>query len=137
MKAKEVPQDDASLFEGKTRDVQYAVDEHGNYTTVKSVGWGPKNEAMLQAWEVEREKMDNAWEDVEQSKKSPVYYHMVRCLMDIKLVASYTGFSRWKIRRHFRPGIYKTLSAEVLEKYRYAFGLDTVDDINKPLHHED
>lgn len=131
MKVKEVPQDDDNLFEGKTRDVQYAVGEDGKYTTVKSVGWEPKNAAMLQAWDVEKKKIAEAKKLVLKGKKSPVYYHMLRCLMHIGLVASYTGFSRFKVRRHFKPENYNKLSDKTLDKYVYAFGLKSREDLQK------
>jgi hypothetical protein len=131
MKVNEVPQDDAHLFEGKTRDVQYAIDENGKYTTVKSVGWEPKNIVMLNAWEDENPKIDEARKLVKEGKMSPVYYHMKRCLMDRKLLASYTGFSRFGISRHFKPGIFKRLSDKKLDKYVYAFGLKKREDLFK------
>jgi hypothetical protein len=129
MKVNEVPQDDANLFEGKTRDVQYALDETGKYTTVKSVGWEPKNIVMLQAWEYENYKISEAKRLVIEGEMSPIFFHMKRCLMDIKLLASYTGFSRFRITRHFKPNIFKRLSNEKLDKYVYAFGLKRREDL--------
>jgi hypothetical protein len=131
MKVNEVPQDDAHLLEGKTRDVQYALDENGKYTTVKSLGWEPKNIVMLNAWEYENEKIAEARRLVREGKKSPVYYHMKRCLMDKKLLASYTGFSRLSIVRHFKPNIFKQLSDKKLDRYVYAFGLNKREDLIK------
>ena len=46
MKKAEVPQDNEGLLEGKLREVCYAVDESGNYVTVLSTGWTPKNAAL-------------------------------------------------------------------------------------------
>ncbi len=129
MKVKEVPQDDANLFEGKTCDVQYALDETGKYTTVKSVGWEPKNIIMLNAWEYENNKISEAQRLVKEGRMSPIYYHMKRCLMDKKLLASYTGFSRFRITRHFKPNIFKRLSDKKLDKYVYAFGLKKREDL--------
>jgi hypothetical protein len=131
VKVNEVPQDDANIWEGKGRDVQYAVGEDGKYTTVKSVGWDPKNAAMLQAWDVEKKKMAKAKQLVLDGKKSPVYYHMLRCLMHVKLLASYTGFSRFKVKRHFKPQVYDKLSDNILDKYVYAFGLKSREDLQK------
>lgn len=131
MKVNEVPQDDANLLEGKTQDVQYAIGEDGKYTTVKSVGWDPKNTALLQAWDIEKRKIAEARKLVMEGKKSPVYFHMLRCLMHVKLVASYTGFSRFKVKRHFKPRIFENLSDKTLDKYVYAFGLKTREDLLK------
>lgn len=131
MKVNEVPQDDAHLFEGKTRDVQYALDEDGKYTTVKSLGWEPKNIVMLNAWEDENDKIAEARRLVKEGRKSPIYYHMIRCLMNKKLLAAYTGFSRFGIARHFKPDIFKQLSDKKLDKYVYAFGLGKREDLFK------
>lgn len=129
MKVNEVPQDDAHLMEGKTRDLQYALDKDGKYTTVKSVGWEPKNDAMISAWEYENVKIEEAFEMVEKGEKSPIYYYMIKSLMDIKLLASYSGFSRFKVKRHFKPEIFKKLSEEKLNKYVYAFGLKNTSEL--------
>jgi len=49
MKDNEVPQDDANMMEGKFREPWDALDEDGKYTTVRSVGWDPKNVVMQDA----------------------------------------------------------------------------------------
>jgi hypothetical protein len=131
MKVNEVPQDDAYLLEGKTRDLQYALDENGKYVTVKSVGWDPKNTAILNAWDHENEKIIRALQLVIDGAKSPIYYHMKRCLMDVKILAAYTGYSRLKVKRHFKPEIFKKLSDEKLDRYVYAFGLENRDGLFK------
>ena len=95
MKAKEVPQDDANMLEGKTHELQYAIDENGKYTAVKSVGWDTKNIIMQQAWDVENEKIQKALDLVLKGTKSPIYYYRYKCLMDIKIIAMYTGFSKF------------------------------------------
>lgn len=137
MKVNEVPQDDAHLLEGKTRDLQYALDKDGKYTTVKSVGWEPKNTAMLSAWEYENEKITEALKLVEDGKKSPIYYYMKKCLMDVSLLASYTGFSRFSVKRHFKPKNFKKLSEEKLDKYTYTFGLKDRSELFKISKDED
>ena len=62
MKTKDVPQDDANMMQGKFREPIYSLDKDGNYTTVHSVGWDPKNAVMQEAW-------DNVNEKIEQTKK--------------------------------------------------------------------
>jgi hypothetical protein len=129
MKIDEVPQDDANLFEGKTHDVSYALDENGKYTTVKSVGWDPKNTAMLQAWDYEKAKIDKAREEVKQGKKSPLYYHMRKNLMDLKILSLYSGFSKFRIKRHFKPAVFKKLSEKKIARYLEAFGCKLKSDL--------
>lgn len=129
MKANEVPQDDANIFEGKTKDIQYALDENGNYTVVKSLGWTPKNEVMQHAWDVEIERINEARELVLNKEKSPIYFHMINNLMDIKLLAAYTGFNRFSTKRHMKPSVFEKLSGEKIKKYLEAFGMKTRDEL--------
>lgn len=129
MKASEVPQDDANMTEGKTSELQYAVDENGNYTTVKSVGWDAKNIVMQQAWDTENEKIQNALDKVAAGIKSPIYFYIYNCLMDVKILSMYTGFSRFKVKRHCKPKHFDKLSDQQLEKYAYAFGLDDISQL--------
>ena len=51
MKIDEVPQDGAFMIKGKIRDLCYAVDKDGRYTSTLSMGWKPKNEAIQLAWD--------------------------------------------------------------------------------------
>ena len=38
-------------------------------------------------------------------------------------LAQITGLFQWRIRRHFRPAIYRRLSTSILARYADAFGL--------------
>ena len=54
MKKEDIPQDPSALNK-LTKEVVYAVDSSGNYTTELSTGW-----------EVKATALDVAWEDIEQ-----------------------------------------------------------------------
>ena len=129
MKTNEVPQDDANMLDGKTSELQYAVDENGNYTTVKSVGWDAKNIVMQQAWDTENEKIQKALDKVISGEKSPIFFFIYKCLMDMKILSMYTGFSRFAIKRHCKPKHFNKLNDQQLEKYAYAFGLDEISQL--------
>ena len=127
MKKKEVPQDEIKLFNGKPPDVMYAVDENGKYVRVKSAGWEPKNEVLRQAWEEVNENVEEALKAVQAGEKSPLYYFMYKNIMDVKLLAEYTGLWRWQVKRHLKPHVFKKLKDKTLEKYRNAFRLDSIE----------
>lgn len=130
MKEKEVPQENSEKFNYKFSVLEYALDEEGKFTTVKSVGWEPKNTVMENAWAFENEKIDEARDLVKAGKKSPPYFHMYRTLMDLTVLSGYTGFSRIKILFHFMPGIYKKLKPTTLKKYADAFNMETIEELN-------
>jgi len=121
MKKAEVPQDNEGLLEGKLREVCYAVDESGNYTTVLSTGWTPKNAALKQAWEVVNEKIEEVKSKVLEGKLSPVAYFMEKNIMDMKLLSEYTGISKWRIKMHLKPKKFSRLDDKILAQYASAF----------------
>ena len=123
MKAKDVPQDDANMLQGKLREPIYSLDENGNYTTVKSVGWNPKNEVMKEAWDQVNEKVENARNKVLSGEMSPLGYYIEKNIMDIGLVAKYMGIWRWTVKRHLKPNIFARLKEETLEKYAQVFNI--------------
>ncbi len=126
-----VPQDDENLLEGKTRELQYAVDEEGKYVPVKSVGWEPKNIVLKQEWEIINEEVARAKELVEKGKYSPLYYHMKKNLMSSRVLAKYAEISWFKVIRHLRPKAYSKLTSAQIKKYKYAFNMKDSDDLNK------
>ena len=123
MKAKDVPQDDANMLQGKLREPIYSLDENGNYTTVQSVGWNPKNEVMKEAWDQVNEKVENARNKVLSGELSPLAYYIEKNIMDIGLVANYMGIWRWTVKRHLKPKIFARLKEETLEKYARVFNI--------------
>lgn len=128
MKDKEVPQDNEGLLEGKLREVCYAVDDNGNYVTVLSTGWTPKNAALKQAWEDVNDKIDETRQKVINGKLSPLAYYMEKNIMNLKLLAQSAGIPRWKVKRHLRPQIFQRLTDETLGNYARALDI-TIDEL--------
>jgi hypothetical protein len=125
MKQNEVPQDEHLLK--VTKEIQYAVDENGNYVQIKSTGWDTKNTILKQAWEDIEDELEEARQDVIRGEKSPIYFYMKKNLLDVATLAAYTGFFRFTVKRHFKPLIFKKLNNRKLEKYAGAFNMKTED----------
>lgn len=135
MKKEEVPQDLSSL--GKiTKEVCYATDAAGKYTTELSQGWDVKISALDAAWQDIGERVAAAKARVLSGEASPLLYFMELKLMDIKVLSGYTGFWQWQIRRHLRPAVFKKLSDRVLRRYAEVFDI-SVADLNSLMAHED
>jgi len=122
MKKKEVPQDEG-LMEGLFEDVCYALDENGNYTVVSSTGWQPKTDAMLQAWEVIHEKVEQVRQRVLSGELSPIAYYMEKNIMDLRLLADYAGLPKRKVRKHIKPDHFNKLDDQILMRYAETFGV--------------
>ena len=121
MKKKEVPQDKSSLDSVNFRELCYAVDENGEYTTEKSSGWEPKTVALNNAIEEINERIEDAKKRVNAGETSPIEYYMELHKMDVGILASYVGFWQWKVKRHFKPSVFKKLNNKKLQKYADVF----------------
>lgn len=127
MQKKDVPQDISSL--GKiTTEICYATDESGKYTTQQSRGWDVKIEALDVTWENIETRMKEAKDRLEKGEVSPLLYLMEKNVMDLALLSAYTGFWKWRIKSHLKPGIFNTLSDKVLRKYAEVFN-STVEEL--------
>jgi hypothetical protein len=123
MKKEDVPQDPSALV-GVTRDVCYVKDKNGKYTTDLSIGWDVKKQALDNAWDDIKERVEDAALRVKNGEVSPVFYFMEKKLMDLTLLSGYTGFWKWTIKRHFKPSVFKSLSDSKLNIYAKAFDIN-------------
>lgn len=138
MKTKDVPQDDANMLQGKFKEPIYSLDEEGNFITVPSVGWDPKNAVMQEAWDNVNEKIEQARRGVLSGKLSPIAYYIEKNIMDTGLVAKYMGIWRWKVKKHLKPHNFAKLSDDMLEKYAKVFSIskDELVDVDKLNDHK-
>jgi hypothetical protein len=123
MKKNEVPQDDGNLAKNKMRELLYATDENGNYTTELSTGWEPKSIALSNSISDISDRTETARKLVSNGEASPIMYYMELSRMDIAVLASYVGMWQWRVKRHFNAETFKRLSDSKLSKYAAAFGI--------------
>ncbi len=124
MKKEDLPQDKTAIT-NIFREVCYVKDKDGNYTTDLSTGWNVKADALDNAWNDIKEKVEQARLQVKANQQSPILYFMELKLMDVSLLSSYTGFWKFTIRRHLQPSVFKTLSDKKLSIYAKAFDITT------------
>lgn len=119
----EVPQDNSHTYGGH-RKLLYATDREGNYVGVPSTGWEAEEIATGSALDLLAQQQQAAWQRAQRGDTSPLEYYMVYRRMDEALLAQTSGIWRWRIRRHFRPAIYRRLHDRVLARYSEALGID-------------
>jgi len=127
MKKDEIPQDNGALNK-LTKEVVYATDQSGNYSTGLSTGWEVKSTALDAAWDDIEQRIANAKAKVQANQASPLLYFMELRLMDLTIVSGYTGFWKWTIKRHMKPNVFNKLSEAKLKKYADAFNV-TVEEL--------
>ena len=134
MKKKDIPQDPGALSK-LTKEVCYAVDESGNYITGLSDGWEVKINALDAAWDDIQKRIAAAKEKVINKEASPLLFFMELRLMDIPIVAAYTGFWKWQVKRHLKPAVFAKLTDKKLQKYAEIFDV-SIEDIKTMNVHE-
>lgn len=123
MKKNEVPQDKSSLSSINMKELCYATDENGNYTTELSEGWEPKTIALNNSLEEINERIEDAKQQVLKGEVSPIAYFMELNRMDVGILASYVGKWQWQVKRHFKPNVFKSLSEKTLQQYASVFSI--------------
>ena len=123
MRKDEVPQDQGNLYKSNLKELIYATDEKGNYTTALSSGWEPKSIALSNSIEEINERIAIAKEQVKNVKVSPIVYFMELHKMDLPILASYVGMWQWRVKRHFKPAVFAKLNDKILTKYADAFSI--------------
>ncbi|GBF19588.1 MULTISPECIES: hypothetical protein [Arenibacter] len=130
MKKNEVPQDKSNLESANFKELCYAVDENGEYTTELSTGWSPKTIALNNAIEALNERISASKQRVKDHKVSPLEYYMELHKMDLPILASYVGIWKWRVKRHFRPAVFKNLNNKTLQKYADVFDI-TIEELQR------
>lgn len=123
MKKDQVPQDQGNLSKSNMKELVYATDENGNYTTSLSSGWEPKTIALSNSIDDINERIAEAKKSVESGLASPILYFMERNKMDFSILGSYVGLWKWRVKRHVKPAVFKSLNDKILQKYADAFNI--------------
>lgn len=123
MEKDQVPQDQSNLTKNNVKELLYATDENGNYTTTLSTGWEPKTIALSNSIDEINERIADAKQQVLNGEVSPIVYFMEFNKMDLNILSSYVGFWKWRVKRHFKPSVFATLSDKILQKYADTFGI--------------
>ena len=117
MKAKEVPQDLKYFKDKVIRDLTYAIDEEGRYTSIFSDGWDVKNDLLGIVWDEIMEECEPVRQRVLAKELSPIAYHMKKNLQDIGMLAAYSGIPKRKIKKHLQYEAFIKLDEETLQQY--------------------
>lgn len=127
MKKEAVPQDKGNLSKSNMKELVYATDDKGNYTTALSTGWEPKTIALSNAIEEINERILTAKLQVQNNEVSPIVYFMEASKMDLTILSDYVGMWKWRVKRHFKPKVFEGLSDKILQKYADAFNISIAD----------
>ena len=110
-------------------------EESGKYTTSLSNGWEVKSSALDVAWKDVEQRIAAAREKVIRREASPILFFMELRVMDIPIVAAYTGFWKWQVKRHLKYPVFEKLSSVKLSRYAALFEV-SVEELKTMQVHE-
>lgn len=130
MNLEEVPQHKKQFKDGgqAPKRVLYVTNTDGSYTQTGSEGWEVENDALQQAWEEIERQLQEAKQGFLNGSVSPILYYMIRQRMDIGILAAYVGKWKWQVKRHMKPGVFASLSDDMLRKYAEVFNV-SIDEL--------
>lgn len=123
MKESEVPQDSSNLSENKIKELCYAVDPKGQYTTALSSGWEPKSIVQKETRRDIQQRINQAQAAVKSGTASPIVYFMEYHKMDWNIVSAYVKMWKWRVKRHAKPQVFSKLNNKILGRYAEAFDI--------------
>ena len=108
---------------GQYRELSYSYGEGGKFE--KTVGFHGEADRLIlqQAWDLFNERIEDARLRVLAGKVSPVVYYMEKNLLDPLNLSMMAGISLWRVKWHFKPGVFKRLKQNTLQKYATAFNI--------------
>ena len=111
----------------------YALDEKGRYVPAPSNGWEAEEIVLDQAIAEYQRQAADAWARAKAGTTGALEYHMFRQRMDVVLLSQTTGYFKWRVRRHLKPGAFRKLSTSMRARYAEALGtapevLDTLPE---------
>jgi uncharacterized protein YlzI (FlbEa/FlbD family) len=122
MEKENVPQDKSNLTKNNVKELLYATDENGNYTTTLSTGWEPKTIALSNSIDEINERIAEAKQQVKSGEVSPISYYMELNKMDLTILSSYVGMWKWRVKDILNL-LFAKLSDSILKKYADAFSI--------------
>lgn len=132
MEKENVPQDQSNLTKNNVKELLYATDENGEYTTTLSTGWEPKAIALSNSIDEINERIADARQQVLNGEASPIVYFMELNKMDLTILSSYVALWKWRVKRHFKPNVFAKLNDNMLKKYADTFDI-SVEELKNSI----
>lgn len=129
-KTPDLPTPDDMVAKSDFEIFHYSLDQNGHWERKMIANWGAKEIVNTQTWIIVQERMNDARDKVLRGEMSAIGYYMVKCIMDVKLCAEFTGIPAWKVKKHLKPGHFNKLKPEVLKKYADTFEI-TVEELTQ------
>jgi hypothetical protein len=115
---KEATEQEEDIIYRNNRELFYSFDKEKKcYTRTVDYQYQANQVIIKQGWDVLEERINEIRNKVIKGELSPLAYFMEINQMEISMLAGYTGFRKWKIKRHLKPTNFKKITRDDLTKY--------------------
>ena len=103
------------------RELFYSFDREKGFSAKVDYQYDANQTIIRQSWDAAEERLNEVKQKVIERKRSPIAYYMEKQLMEVPMLAAYTGFSKWRVRWHLTIPGFRRLKSSTLEKYAGIF----------------
>ena len=129
--ATESPYDEKKAQSENLTELLFNYEKDGSFSKRVGYDYVPEGEMLYyDVWKMFRERIEKAREEVLAGKKSPVWYHMEKNLIDLSNFAKLVGMASWRVKRHLKPEIFSKLKPETIQKYPDALDISMEEFLN-------
>jgi len=107
----------------------YKVDDQGKFKT-EFERYDDHLVMTVPFADASQEKAEEVKQRVLRNESSPIEYFMYRSLLDPKALAQAMGIAVWRLKRHFKPNVFKKLDQNRLQEYAKIFNVQVGDLTN-------
>lgn len=127
--------DDVLIYQNN-RELFYSFDKEKGYQRKVDYQYSANQTIIKQSWDVVEERLEEVRQAIQNKELSPIAWYMEKNLMEVPMLAAYTGISAWRVRRHLRYKPFRKLTPKILKRYSDTFNI-TLGELADPpfLHH--
>jgi len=124
---------DEELIYRNNREMHYSFDPENGFR--KKVDYQyPGNQVIIQqSWDAAESRLKEVSNKIKAGELSCIAWYMEKNLMELPMLSSYTGFMKWRIKRHLKPRVFRKLKPRILARYAAVFEIQTDELLNPPL----
>ena len=130
---KEAKGDKEELIYTYNRELHYSFEPGKGYTRKVDYHYAGNQVIIKQSWDEAEKRLKEISAKIREGHLSPIAFYMEKNLMEIPMLADYTGYMRWRIKRHLKPLVFSKLKHETLSNYATVFNVGVNELKNPPL----
>ena len=115
------------------RELHYSFEPGKGYTLKVDYHYLGNQIIIKQSWDEAESRLKDISSKIREGHLSPIAFYMEKNLMELPMLSDYTGFMRWRIKRHLKPRIFSKLKHETLSKYASVFNIGVNELMNPSL----